>query len=67
VEADAYFPVTGPASAALESATIRQVRDQLVAVGLATNEEIDRHLTNVASGRLDLATAPMISAWGRKA
>jgi ubiquinone/menaquinone biosynthesis C-methylase UbiE len=66
VEADAYFPLTSPACAALESATIRQVRDQLVSAGLATNEEIDRHLSNVASGTMDLATAPMISAWGRK-
>ncbi|MFF6991572.1 methyltransferase domain-containing protein [Streptomyces sp. NPDC010273] len=67
VEADAYFPVTSPACAALESATVRQIRDQLVTAGLATDEDIDRHLANVASGSMDLATAPMISAWGRKA
>jgi hypothetical protein len=28
--------------------------------------EIEQHLTNVASGQLDLAPAPLISAWGRK-
>ncbi|GGS65998.1 methyltransferase [Streptomyces griseoviridis] len=67
VEADAYFPVTSPACAALESATIRQIRDQLVTAGLATDEDIERHLANVATGAMDLATAPMISAWGRKA
>ncbi|MFG2572022.1 methyltransferase [Streptomyces sp. NPDC048481] len=67
VEADAYFPVTSPACTALESATVRQIRDELVEAGLATDEEIDRHLANVASGSMDLATAPMISAWGRKA
>ncbi|MBQ0830406.1 methyltransferase domain-containing protein [Streptomyces tagetis] len=66
VEADAYFPVTSPACTALESATVRQIRDQLVAAGLATHEDIDRHLANVATGTMDLATAPMISAWGRK-
>ncbi|MDX2602330.1 methyltransferase domain-containing protein [Streptomyces caniscabiei] len=66
VRADAYFPVTGPACAALEAATVRQVRDQLVARGLATPEEIDSHLAAVASGDLDLATSPMISAWGRR-
>jgi SAM-dependent methyltransferase len=66
VEADAYFPVTSPACAALESATIRQIRDDLVTAGLASDEDIDRHLTNVTSGAMDLATAPMISAWGRK-
>ena len=43
-----------------------QIRDRLVAAGLATNEEVDRHLDNVAAGLLDLATSPMISAWGRK-
>ncbi|MCZ9345507.1 SAM-dependent methyltransferase, partial [Streptomyces sp. TRM76130] len=67
VEADAYLPVASPACAALESATIRQVRDQLVTAGLATDQDIDRHLANVASGSMDLAAAPMISAWGRKA
>ncbi|GAA2922634.1 methyltransferase domain-containing protein [Streptomyces mexicanus] len=66
VEADAYFPVASRACAALESATVRQIRGRLVAAGLATHEEIDRHLANVASGTMDLATAPMISAWGIK-
>ncbi|QFR02020.1 methyltransferase domain-containing protein [Streptomyces phaeolivaceus] len=66
VGADAYFPVSGPACTALETATVRQVRDQLVAKGHATAEEIDTHLTNIAAGGLDLATSPMISAWGRK-
>ncbi|MFF9620943.1 methyltransferase domain-containing protein [Streptomyces griseosporeus] len=66
VEADAYFPLASPACVALESATIRQIRAQLVTAGLATDEEIDRHLANIASGSMDLATAPMISAWGRK-
>ncbi|MFD4597554.1 methyltransferase domain-containing protein [Streptomyces sp. NPDC058464] len=67
VEADAYFPVASPACTALETATVRQIRDRLVTAGLATDAEIDRHLTNVATGGMDLATAPMISAWGRKA
>ncbi|MEU8998638.1 methyltransferase domain-containing protein [Streptomyces caniferus] len=66
VEADAYFPVTSPACDVLEAATVRQVRDKLIAAGLATDEEIERHLAAVASGRLDLTTAPMISAWGRR-
>jgi hypothetical protein len=50
----------------LEQATVVQIRDRLVAAGLATDEEIDQHLRNVAAGLLDLATSPMISAWGRK-
>ena len=66
VQADAFFPITSPACTALEIATVQQIRDRLVAAGLATEAEIEQHLTNVASGRLDLATAPLISAWGRK-
>jgi SAM-dependent methyltransferase len=65
VQADAYFPITSPACTALEIATVHQIRQRLVAAGLATEAEIERHLANVASGRLDLATAPLISAWGR--
>lgn len=66
VRADAFFPIASPACAVLEAATVRQIRGRLVAAGLATDEEIDRHLANVSSGRLDLATAPMVSAWGRR-
>ncbi|MFD3456942.1 methyltransferase domain-containing protein [Streptomyces sp. NPDC058691] len=66
VRADAYFPITSPACTVLEAATVRQIRGRLVAAGLATDEEIDRHLAHVATGSLDLATSPMISAWGRK-
>lgn len=63
VGADAFFPMTGPVCAALEQATVAQIRERLVAAGAASDEEIDRHLAAVATGRLDLATSPMISAW----
>ncbi|ARP69696.1 SAM-dependent methyltransferase [Streptomyces pluripotens] len=66
VRADAYFPVASPATAALEAATVRQIRDHLVERGLATADDIEQHLANVEAGGMDLATAPMISAWGRK-
>ena len=66
VQADAFFPITSPACTALELATVQQIRERLVGAGLATEAEIEQHLTNVASGELDLATAPLISAWGRK-
>jgi hypothetical protein len=33
---------------------------------VATEEDIERHLANVAAGRLDLAQPPMIAAWGRR-
>jgi SAM-dependent methyltransferase len=64
IAADAYFPVTGPACARLERATVEQVRGRLTAAGLATDAEIDEHLANLDAGRVDVATSPMISAWG---
>ncbi|ANZ13943.1 methyltransferase [Streptomyces noursei ATCC 11455] len=66
VEADAYFPITSPTGSALEAATVRQIRDRLIEGGLATAEEVEEHLANIASGSLDTTTAPLISAWGRK-
>ena len=66
VQADAFFPITSPASRVLQVATVQQIRTGLVAAGLATEAEIEEHLSDVASGELDLATAPLISAWGRK-
>jgi SAM-dependent methyltransferase len=66
VQADAYFPITSPACAALETATVEQIRGRLVEHQLATDAEIDAHLANVANGVLDLATSPMISAWAQK-
>jgi SAM-dependent methyltransferase len=63
--ADAYFPIANPACQLLEMATINHIRQGLVTNGLATTEEIERHLANVAGGRLDLAQPPMVSAWGR--
>jgi hypothetical protein len=58
--------MTSPACTALEIATVQQIRSRLIAAGLATEAEIEQHLANVAGGRLDLATALLISAWGRK-
>ena len=66
VRADAYFPIASPACTALEIATVEQIRERLVTGGIATDEEIDEHLANVGRGDLDLATAPLISAWGRR-
>jgi len=65
VAADAYFPVALPACARLEAATIRFIRDELVRHAIATDADVDAHLTAVAAGELDLAQPPMISAWGK--
>jgi SAM-dependent methyltransferase len=66
VRAEAFFPVSSPACQVLQLATVHQVRDGLVAAGLVTEAEVEQHLNDVRSGELDLATAPLISAWGRK-
>jgi len=67
VAADAYFPISGPACTALEIATVEQIRERLVAGGVATAAEVEEHLDNLAAGRLpDLATSPLVSAWGRR-
>jgi SAM-dependent methyltransferase len=66
VGADAYFPMSGEACDELECSTVEQIRDRLLGEGLATEEEIERHLDNVRSHRLDLATSPLVSAWGQK-
>jgi SAM-dependent methyltransferase len=66
VSADASFPVALPACAALEDATITLIREQLVAHGIASEDEVERHLAAVRSGRLDLTQPPMIACWGRR-
>jgi hypothetical protein len=50
----------------LEIATTEQIRGRLVAGGIATDAQVEEHLANVRAGHLDLATSPMVSAWGRK-
>jgi hypothetical protein len=66
VQGDGYFPRTSPACAVLEEATVLQIRDRLVQQGIATEWQIDEHLTHVRSGALDLTISPMVSAWGRR-
>ncbi len=66
VRAEAFFPVAAPALARLERATVEQLRDQLVAGGAITSDEINEHLANVTAGSVDVVTAPLISAWGRR-
>jgi hypothetical protein len=66
VGADGWFPVSMPACSRLETATISIIKPQLLVHGVATEEEIERHLANCAAGTLDLAQPPLISAWGRR-
>jgi hypothetical protein len=60
------FPVGGLACDRLQASTIRHVRGQLRAAGLADDAEIDAHLAAIHAGKIDLTLAPLISAWGRR-
>ncbi|WP_084557461.1 methyltransferase domain-containing protein [Hamadaea tsunoensis] len=66
VAAAGSFPVGGLACDRLEAATLRHVRGELLAAGLADEAEIDAHLAAIDAGELDLTLAPLISAWGRR-
>jgi SAM-dependent methyltransferase len=66
VAADAFAPVALPAAAALEIANVRQVEAALISQARATADEVDAHLCAVAAGQLDIATPPLVSAWGRR-
>src|SRR5215813_14169808 len=66
VTAAGCFPVGGVACGRLETATVRMVRAELLAAGLAGDAEIDAHLAAIDAGELDLTLAPLISAWGRR-
>lgn len=66
VSADAFFPVSLPAAAALEVANIQQVRDGLLAGGRLTAEDLDANLAAVNSGRANASFPPLIGAWGRR-
>lgn len=66
VAAAGSFPVGGLACDRLEASTIRHVRGELLAAGLADDAEIDAHLAAIHAGELDLTLAPLISAWGRR-
>ena len=66
IAAEAYFPVALPECSTLEIATINLIRNDLLTHGIATSDEIGRHLENVRAGRLDIAQPPLISVRGRK-
>ena len=66
IAADAYFAVANPACRQLERANTAQVAAALVDGGWATPSEIDEHLDVLDRGELDIATPPLISAWGRR-
>jgi len=64
---DAYLPISAPACAVLETASINHIRDKLIAEGIVTAEEIALNLSNIADGTVDVGTSALISAWGQRA
>jgi len=66
IGADGYFPLGLPACNVLEIATTKLIAPKLLEAELASADEINAHIENVAGGKLVLTTAPLISAWGQK-
>ena len=64
VQAEAYAPLAIPATRALEQANVAQLRQGLVALGLG--DDIDPHLAALGAGTIDIATPPLVTAWGRR-
>ncbi len=67
VGAEAFIPLAGPALARFHRTLIERARKDLIASGMASAQELDKHLAHVDAGRLDLAAFPVVSAWGRRA
>jgi SAM-dependent methyltransferase len=65
VRADAYLPLAMPATLALELANLRQVHSALTGAGFHQTE-LDAHAEGLEHGLLDIATPPLVSAWGRR-
>jgi SAM-dependent methyltransferase len=64
VGAEAYAPLAVPATRALERANTLQVRQGLIGLGLG--DDVDRHLEALDAGRIEIATPPLVTAWGRR-
>jgi len=66
IGASAHIPLAAPALAQFQRTIIERQRERLVTAGLASDEEIGMHLHDINVGGLDLASFPVVSAWGRK-
>lgn len=66
VQAEVRFPFGGPDAIRLQRTLIARRGDRLVDAGLVSREDIDRHLADLAAGRLDLTAFPVVSTWGRR-
>lgn len=69
VHAEVTIPFGGPGQAQFQRTLVERLREPIVATGLATDTEIDQHLTDLAkptAASLDLVSWPLVAAWGRK-
>ena len=66
VGADASFPLAVPSVAALERANVLQVRDALTTDAGVPAADVDRYLELTAVDGFDMATSPLVSAWGQR-
>jgi SAM-dependent methyltransferase len=66
VGAEVAFSLGGPNGRRMQHTLIARARPALIAAGLTTEDEIDRHLADLDSGELDIAVFPVVSVWGRK-
>ena len=64
VGAEAYAPLAVPATRELAIANTLQVREGLNALGLAN--DIEPHLEALRASRIEIATPPLVTAWGRR-
>ncbi len=64
VGAEAYAPLAVAATRDLEIANTLQVREGLMALGFGA--DLDGHIDALAAGRIDIATPPLVTAWGRR-
>lgn len=67
VMADVFFPLARPECNDLDRGTILLLQEQLIQRGIASHEEIQATLDNLATGRIEVTTTPLVSAWGQKA
>ncbi len=56
----------GSTASVIERGHLRQVGEQLVAFGVASQEEVDRCVQLLGDPRLRLTMPPLVSAWGRR-
>jgi len=64
VRSEVRIPFGGPDLVRLQRTLLARRTDRLVATGLLTREDLDRHLADLDRETLDLAALPVVAAWG---